>query len=134
VTVDRVVTGGLVVFGAVAGMLLALVGAFQIPAGYAWFSVGDAIALAGTGPFCHFLGRATRSVVVGTVPALTWLTTSMLLAGKRPEGDLIITGQPKGIAFLLLGTVSAAVGIGTIRSRASGDVSPNGSSDDVFGR
>lgn len=130
-TVDRVLTGGLVVAGAVVGMLLAVVGAFLIPAGYGAFSVGDAVALVTIGPFCHALGRAGRAVWVGVVPGLAWLTTSMLLAAKRPEGDLVITGEAKGIAFLLLGTVSAAAGIGTIRARL---VSPNGSSDAENGR
>lgn len=130
-TVDRVLTGGLAVTGAVVGMLLALVGAFLIPAGYGAFSAGDAIALVTTGPFCHLLGRAGRSVAIGVVPALTWLTTSMLLAAQRPEGDLVIAANAKGIAFLLLGTTSAAAGIGTIRARL---VSPNGSSDGENGR
>lgn len=129
-TVDRVLTGGLAVSGAVVGMLLAVVGAFFVPTGVGPLSLGIGIALL-TGPFCHAVGRAARSVAVGVVPGLAWLTTAMLLAAKRPEGDLVITGQAKGIAFLLLGTVSAAVGIGTIRARL---VSPNGSSDAENGR
>jgi hypothetical protein len=129
VTVDRILTGGLAVTGAVVGMLLAIVGAFLIPAGA--YSLGDFLALVTIGPFCHAVGRAARAVWVGVVPGLAWLTTSMLLAAKRPEGDLVIAGDVKGIAFLLLGTVSAAVGIGTIRARL---VSPNGSSDAENGR
>ena len=130
-TVDRVLTGGLAVASVVVGMLLAIVGAFLAPSGAGAFSVGDVFALLTTGPYCHLVGRAGRSVALGVVPAIAWLTTSMLLAAERPEGDVVITLQPKPIAFLLLGTVSAAVGIGTIRSRL---VRPNGSSDGENGR
>lgn len=141
-TLDRAYALALVVSGAVGGVVLAVVGAFLIPLAYGPLSVGDAVALLTVGPFCHFVGRAARNTWVGTLPGVAWLFATMMLATRTAEGDLIVTGEAFGMAFLLLGTVSAALGIGTIRAGISRDdarrearlVSPNGSSESEFGR
>lgn len=137
-TLDRAFAFALVVSGVVGGVVLAVVGAFFIPTSYGPLSLGDALALLTVGPFCHFLGRAGRSTWVGAVPGVAWLFATMALATRRAEGDLIVTGEAFGMAFLLLGTVSAALGIGTIRAGIVRDearaVSPNGSSESEFGR
>ena len=110
------VTISLAVVGAVVGALLAVVGGFLVPRHVGPLSVGAAVALLGVGPYVHMLGRAARSALVGAVPALAWLGVTMFLASIRTEGDLIVTGSADGLAFLLLGTVSSAVGIGTVRA------------------
>ena len=141
-TFDRAVTISLAVVGAVVGGLLALVAAFFVPTRYGVLSLGDAAALLTVGPYAHAVGRATRSTWLGAVPALAWLVTTMYFASVRPEGDLIVTGTAYGLLFLLLGTVSGAVGIGTIRTGVLRDdvraaeraVSPNGSSLEPDGR
>ena len=149
-TYDRAVTISLAVVGAVVGALLALVAAFFVPTRYGVLSLGDAAALLTVGPYARAVGRAARSTLVGAIPALAWLLTTMYFASTRPEGDLVVTGTAYGLAFLLLGTVSGAVGIGTIRSAVQRDdrraaeraaqraeeaaVSPNGSSIDANGR
>ena len=133
-TLDRAFLIALVVAGAVGGVVLAVVGAFFVPTSYGALSLGDALALLTVGPFCHAIGRAARSTAVGTIPGVTWLLATMLLASRKPEGDLIVTGSAFGMAFLLLGTVSAAVGIGTIRAGVERDVRPNGSSEAGNGR
>jgi hypothetical protein len=138
VTLDRAILIALVVCGVAGGVLLAVVGAFYIPASYGPLSLGDAIALLAVGPFCHFVGRAARSTWVGTVPGVVWVLVAMVLGARRPEGDLVVLLDVPGVAFLLLGTVSAAVGIGTIAAGVRLDqarvVSPNGSSEREFGR
>lgn len=141
-TLDRAFVIALAVSGAVGGVALAVVGAFSIPLSYGPLSLGDAIALLAVGPFCHFVGRAARNTWVGTVPGVVWLLVTMTLASRRTEGDLIVQGDAFGMAFLLLGTVSAALGIGTIRAGVLRDdlareaqvVSPNGSSESGNGR
>ena len=119
-TLDRAVGAGLVVVATVVGALLALVGAFLVPAELApYVSLGDVFALVTIGPFCHAVGRALRSSVAAVAPAFAWLFTAVTLGSARTEGDIVVTGTAYGIAFLLLGSVSAAVGIGTIRSRTA---------------
>ena len=115
-TTDRAVTISLAVVGAVVGGLLALVGAFLVPTRFGFVSAGDVAALLTVGPYARVIGRATRSTLVGAIPPLAWLATTMYFATTRPEGDLVVTGSAYGLAFLLLGTVSGAVGIGTIRA------------------
>jgi hypothetical protein len=39
-----------------------------------------------------------------------WMVAVLPLGAKRPEGDLIVTGDTKGYAFLLAGLL-AAVGV-----------------------
>ncbi|MDQ1713910.1 MAG: hypothetical protein QOE45_3360 [Frankiaceae bacterium] len=114
-SLDRAIAVSIAVVGLVVGALLALVGAFFIPATIGWFSWGDAAAALTIGPYVYFVGRSFRSTAAGILPALGWLVTTMYFASLRPEGDLIVTGEAHGLAFLLLGTVSAAVGLGTIR-------------------
>jgi hypothetical protein len=134
VTLDRAFLIALLAGGAVGGVALAVGGAFLIPVSYGPLSAGNAVALLGVGPFCHSVGRSARSTLAGTVPALAWLVVTMALASRRPEGDLVVTGEAFGMAFLLLGTVSAAAGIGTIRAGMERDVRPNGSSEPMNGR
>lgn len=115
-TQSRAVVIATVVVSAFVGGLLAMLGAFFVPLRSGWLSLGDALALVTIGPYVFLLGRALRSPLAGVPPALGWLFTTMYFASLRPEGDLIVTGEATGLAFLLLGTISAAVGIGTIRS------------------
>ena len=107
-------TIALYVVGAVVGFLVALVTAFHVPTRPLPLGVVATVLL--IGPYAHLMGRALRSAAAAAVPCVTWLVVTMVLASQRAEGDLIITGSLPGVAFLLLGTVSCAVGIGTVRS------------------
>lgn len=140
-TREKAETIALVVVGTFLGFLLALVTAFWIPTSPV--SLGAAATTLCLGPYCHLYGRALRSPALAALPAMAWLVTALVLGSARAEGDVVVTGDVNGLAFLLLGTVSAAVGIGTVRRgidrsdlRASqrADVSPNGSSDAPNGR
>lgn len=121
-SLDRAFAVALVVAGAAGGIVIAVGGAFFIPATWRFVSLGNAVALVGVGALCHAIGRAARSSMAGAVPGVTWLVATMLLATRKTEGDLVVTGDAFGMAFLLLGTVSAAVGIGTIRQGVERDV------------
>jgi putative effector of murein hydrolase LrgA (UPF0299 family) len=115
VTLHRAVTIALLAAAAVVGGLLALVTAFYVPTRAGVLSLGDALALVTIGPYAHAVGRAARSSAAAVVPAVAWLVTTMYFANLRTEGDIIVTGSVYGLLFLLLGTVSGAVGIGTVR-------------------
>ena len=108
-TNDRAVTIALLVSGAVVGALLAVVTAFLVP-------LGVPLVVVTLGPYAHAVGRAARSAPAAAVPSIAWFVTTMALASSRAEGDLVVTGSATGLAYLLLGTVSAAVGIGTVRA------------------
>ena len=110
----RAVTISLLAVGVVVGMLIAIVTAFYVPTRPVPLGVVATVLL--IGPYAHGLGRALRSTGAGALPCVAWLVTTMALASTRPEGDLVVTGSVSGLLFLLLGTVSGAVGIGTIRS------------------
>lgn len=113
-TPPRAVTIGLLVLSAVVGMLIAVVTAFYVPTHPV--SVGVVLTVVLLGPYAHAVGRALRSSGAAALPCVAWLVTTMLLASSRPEGDLVVPGSGEGVAFLLLGTISAIVGIGTVRS------------------
>lgn len=107
-------TIALLVVGAVVGGLLAVVTAFYVPTRPVALGVVAVVVL--LGPYAHLLGRALRSPAAGALPSVVWLVVTMTLASTRAEGDLVVTGSASGLAYLLLGTVSAAVGMGTVRS------------------
>jgi len=58
--------------------------------------------------------RLTGSRLVGILPVLGWLAVAMLAAVPRPEGDLIVTGSLRGLAFLLLGAVAGAYAVAQV--------------------
>lgn len=115
-TPARAVTVCLYAAGLVVGMLLSLVTAFFVPTTVGPVSVGVVLAVLSIGPYVHAFGRAMRSSLAAAVPGLAWFATTMYFATKRPEGDLVVTGSVAGLLFLLLGMVSATVGIGTVRA------------------
>lgn len=110
----RAVTISLLVVGVAVGMLIAIVTAFYVPTRPVPLGVVATVVL--LGPYAHALGRTLRSTGAAALPCVAWLVTTMALASTRAEGDLVVTGSVSGLLFLLLGTISAAVGIGTIRA------------------
>ena len=99
--------------------LLAVWGAFLVPlrVGATPVPVGLVLALA-TLPLCRagldLLGRRTG----GVVPLLVWSGVVVLLATRRREGDLVVTGSLRGLAFLVLGLFGGAVVVGVWRPPA----------------
>ncbi len=55
--------------------------------------------------------RVARSNWGGAVPALLWLGLVLRLATPSSGGDLVLEATLTGYAFLLVGTVAAAVGL-----------------------
>lgn len=108
---SRAATYGLVLLLTV---LLAVWGAFLVPLRVHGVRapLGVLLALA-TVP----LGRAGATVLGrragAVVPTLLWLTVAALLASQRREGDLVVTGDLSGLAFLLVGVLGGAFAVGS---------------------
>jgi hypothetical protein len=103
---------GAVVLLFVLGATLGVVGAFLIPAGprigSVLLSVGVAVALVGN-IVSGLLGTEMTGNRLGAiVPGIGWVVVVLPLGAKRPEGDLVVTGDTKGYAFLLAGLMAAA--------------------------
>ena len=58
--------------------------------------------------------RVTGSRVAAVVPALVWLAVVVPATQRRPEGDVLLTGDWRGLAFLLLGVLGASVAVGRV--------------------
>ena len=62
--------------------------------------------------------RCSGSRLVAALPALTWLTVAVGAMGRRPEGDLVLTGTGAlgtvNLAFLLFGVLAAAFAVGRV--------------------
>lgn len=97
-------------------VLLAVWGAFLVPLRVLGVPVplGLVLALA-TVPLGVAGGRALGSRLGAVAPGVLWLLVAITLAGRRPEGDLVVTGGALGLLFLLLGTLGAAVAAGIWR-------------------
>jgi hypothetical protein len=103
---------GAVVLLFVLGLVLGIFGALLIPAGprigSVLLSVGVAVALIGN-LVSGLLGiEMTGNRLGAIVPGIGWVVAVLPLGAKRPEGDLIVTGDTKGYAFLLVGILTAA--------------------------
>ncbi|HVE97996.1 MAG TPA: DUF6113 family protein [Mycobacteriales bacterium] len=109
-TIARVAT---VVMLAFLSLLLAVTGAFLVPrAPVPGVSVGVVLAVVGNYVVAVRGRRATGSAAAAAVPAVVWLAVVVTLAGGRTEGDVVLTGSWASLAFIVLGALSAAVGIG----------------------
>jgi hypothetical protein len=123
----------LVAVGVLAG-LLAVIGAFLS----AWLPrplgvpipIGVVVAVVGNVGLGVLGSRWTGSRTAPVVSALIWVVIVLLLGSSRPEGDLVVAGWGRGVAFLLVGTAAAAAGIaigpGQRRRRRVAAADPSG--------
>ncbi|MCW2580769.1 MAG: conserved rane protein of unknown function, partial [Blastococcus sp.] len=94
----RAVRAGALVGWALAAVLaaawLALVEVFWLPLRVAGFLLPLSIpaAVVGNLMLTGLYLRASGSRLVAALPAVTWLVVVVAAMGRRPEGDLVITG------------------------------------------
>ncbi len=101
---------------------LALYGAFLVPVHVGATPVPVGLALApATYPLCRAGAAALGSRLGALVPLLVWAAVAFALSGRRPEGDLVVTGSVPGLLFLALGLLAAAVATGSWRPGAPAD-------------
>ena len=104
---------------AVLGVLLGVIGSFE----FSW-EVGSvpiaAIALSVVNlAVFRAAGWAMESRLGAVVPAALWMVILLLLASRRPEGDLVVTGTAAGYIYMFGGAVAAVVAIVWTRSARS---------------
>ncbi|MDF5754643.1 DUF6113 family protein [Spongiactinospora sp. TRM90649] len=109
------VTG--VVF-AIFGVLLGVVGGFLHNA-YAladvpFVSVAWVLVLAG---LVHLTGRLTGGRLVPLVITAVWIAVSLVLSGRRVEGDLVIAANAAGYVYLYGGFVAMLIAALLVPSR-----------------
>jgi hypothetical protein len=118
----------------IAAAWLALVEVFWLPlrVGGVLFPISIAAAVAGNLLLTGLALRWSGSRAVAVLPGVTWGIVAVAAMSRRPEGDLVLTGNGAvgvvNLAFLLLGVLAAAVAIGrvlgggpAVRQRETGD-------------
>jgi hypothetical protein len=97
-------------------LLLAVWGAFLVPFRVDGIPlpVGVLIALTNA-PLCRVGGDLLGRREGAAGPLLLWAAVAFVLSTQRREGDLIVTGGLRGLAFLLVGLLAAAVAVGSWR-------------------
>jgi hypothetical protein len=58
--------------------------------------------------------RLTGSRALASLPVIVWVAVVALASLPRPEGDLIVAGTWRGVAFLLVGAVAGAYAVGRL--------------------
>lgn len=100
-------------------LLLAVWEAFLVPLRWGTVLLPVAVLAAVAGNL--LLGRAGGRLLgrVGALgPGIIWIAVALSAGSRRAEGDLVVPGTWPGLAFLLLGSVAAAVAYGAApRSR-----------------
>ncbi len=104
-------------------VLLALWGSFLVPfrIGATLVPVSLVIAVVGN----VLVGRAGARVAGSTgavVPGVLWVGLTLVLSGRRAEGDVVVPGTVVGLAFLLAGALASAGAYGAAVLRPA----PNG--------
>lgn len=70
--------------------------------------------------------RVLRRRAGAAVPGLIWLVIALELGSKRTEGDLVVPDSGRGVAFLVVGALTAAVVVGASRPRGEARATPGG--------
>ena len=119
----------------VAAAWLAVVEVFWLPLRVAGVLVPLSVVAAVVGNLLlvGLAVRLTGSRLIAALPALTWAAVVVAAMGRRPEGDLILTGGGAlglvNLAFLLLGVTAAAFAVGRAlggpRTRPTASPPPN---------
>jgi hypothetical protein len=93
--------------------LAAVVGAFLVPLRIAGVPVPVCFALAAVGAVLtvRFVHRVTGSLLATAAPTVAWFAVTVVLAARRPEGDLIVTGSWVGVGLLFVGSIAFAVAV-----------------------
>lgn len=65
--------------------------------------------------------RLTGSRAVAAMPVIAWTALVIVASVPRPEGDVIVTGTWRGIAFLILGAVAGAYAVGRLLATPSSE-------------
>ena len=107
--------------------LACVYGAFLVPLRIAGVPVPLGVALAAaTVPLGVAGGRLLGSRIGAVLPGLLWLIMALQLASLRREGDLVVLGNLRGIAFLGVGTVGALLAVGLWRPAPAARTPPDG--------
>jgi Family of unknown function (DUF6113) len=101
---------------AVLGVVLGVIGSFE----FAW-EIGDVPVAAVLLSVLNLLvfraaGWAMESKLGAVVPALFWMIILFVLASRRPEGDLVVTGTAAGYVYMFGGAFAALIAIAWTRS------------------
>lgn len=112
----RVATAAWALAAVVVAGWLALVEVFWLPlrVGRVLLPVSVLAVVVGNLLLPALARRVSGSRLVALLPAPVWLTIALAATVRRPEGDLVLVGGGAAgavnLAFLLVGTVTAAIG------------------------
>lgn len=100
----------------VVGVALGLIGSFE----FSW-TVGDvpvaALGLTAVNLAAFRLaGWAMHGKLGAVVAAVPWMLVTVILSGRRPEGDLIVTGTVAGYIYIFGGSIAAVAAVAWTRS------------------
>lgn len=98
----------------VLSLLTAVWGAFLVPLRVAGVPLPVAVVVAaGANVALGLAGGRLYGRLGAAVPGVLWFAIAAALQARRPEGDLVVTGSVTGLLFLLIGSICAAVPVGT---------------------
>ncbi|WP_409330514.1 DUF6113 family protein [Trujillonella humicola] len=130
----RAVAGGLV--AAVVAAWFAVVQVFWLPlhVGSVPLPLSIPAAFAANLLLVTLTHHVTRSRVAAVVPAVVWLLVVVPASQQRPEGDVLLPGDWRGLGFLLLGVLGASVAVGRVLGTPPVPREPSGSAQDSGAR
>lgn len=106
-----VVTGAVYGVLFVLGIFLGIYGAFFFSVSLWVLPAGAIAGIVVNFVACRVAGLVMRTRMGAALPAAGWLLAVVVLAAKRSEGSLIITGTTAGYVFLFGGTAAAVAAV-----------------------
>ncbi|MCW2598797.1 MAG: hypothetical protein JWM02_626 [Frankiales bacterium] len=120
---NRVATAASYALVLVLAIELAVWGAFLVGLRVFGYGLPVAALVAGVGNVSLGIAgaRVLRSRLGAVLPGLIWFVIALTLGTKKTEGDVIVQGGFRGVAFLVVGSVAAAavVGVTSALSRSA---------------
>jgi Family of unknown function (DUF6113) len=95
-------------------LLTAVWGAFLVPLRVGGVPVPlSVVVAAGANVALGVAGGRLYGRLGAAVPGVLWFVVVATMANSRPEGDLVVVQTTTGLLFLLIGSICAAVPVGT---------------------
>lgn len=116
---ERIAGGVLVVL---ATVMIGLLDSFLVPLRVSGTPIplAHVLALVGNAILPWLMVRATESRGLAVVPLLVWLLVAFVGTSSGPGGDLLIEGNGRGLAFLVVGAAGGVIGMVRLAAATTG--------------
>lgn len=98
------------------GFMLGVIGSFEFSWTFGGIPVAALALTAINFAVFRLAGWAMHGKLGAVVAAVPWMIVTVVLSGRRPEGDLVVTGTLAGYVYIFGGSIAAVIAVAWTRS------------------